>query len=102
MSPLAPPADGDPKIGDDSHGGDQSPPFHARILSVQTTTDIMATVLTGESITNYRAKVLLSALKLECLGMKRRGPSVYSIVKAEYNLKGSKQSVYNQLESIIG
>ena len=62
----------------------------------------MATVLTGESITNYRAKVLLSALKLECLGMKRRGPSVYSIVKAEYNLKGSKQSVYNQLESIIG
>ena len=62
----------------------------------------MATVLTGEAITNYRAKVLLSALKLECLGMKRRGPSVYSIVKAEYNLKGSKQSVYNQLESIIG
>lgn len=62
----------------------------------------MATVLTGESITNYRALVLLHALRLECLGMKRKGPSVYSVVKAEYNLKGSKESVYNQLKSIIG
>jgi hypothetical protein len=61
----------------------------------------MATVLTGEAITNYRAKVLLCALKLECLGMKRSRPSVYSIVKREYSLKGSKQSVYNQLKSIL-
>jgi hypothetical protein len=62
----------------------------------------MATVLTGEAINNYRAKVLLSALRLECLGMKRRGASAYSIAKAEYNLRGSKESVYNQLKSIIG
>jgi hypothetical protein len=61
----------------------------------------MATVLTGESITNYRALVLLSALRLECMGMKRRGPSVYSVVKAEFNLKGNKLSVLNQLESIL-
>ena len=61
----------------------------------------MATVLTGQTINDYRAKVLLSALKLECLGMKRSGPSVYSIVKREYSLKGNKQSVYNQLESIL-
>lgn len=61
----------------------------------------MATALIGQAIIDYRAKVLLSALKLECLGMKRRGPSVYSIVKREYSLKGSKQSVYNQLESIL-
>ena len=61
----------------------------------------MATLLTGEAINHYRAKVLLSALKLECLGMKRKGPSVYSIVKREFNLKGNKQSVYNQLESIL-
>jgi hypothetical protein len=60
-----------------------------------------AAILTGDQITDYRAKVLLSALKLECLGMKRRGPSVYSVVKAEYNLKGSKQSVYNQLAAIL-
>ena len=60
-----------------------------------------AAILTGAQITDYRAKMLLSALKLKCLGMKRRGPSVYSIVKAEYNLKGSKQSVYNQLAAIL-
>jgi hypothetical protein len=62
----------------------------------------MATVLTGEAINQFRAKVLLRALKLECLGMKKRRPSAYSIAKAEYNLKGSKESVYNQLKSIIG
>lgn len=62
----------------------------------------MATVLTGDSITDYRAKMLLAALRLECLGMKRKGPSVYSVVKAEYNLTGNKLSVLNQLESIIG
>jgi hypothetical protein len=64
-------------------------------------TNTMATVLTGEAITNYRKKVLLSALKLECLGMKRSGPSVYSIIKREYNLKGSKQSVYEQFKLMI-
>jgi hypothetical protein len=61
----------------------------------------MATVLTGEAITTYRLKVLASALKLECMGMQRRGPSAYSLVKRELNLKGSKQSVLNQLESMI-
>lgn len=64
-------------------------------------TTMTAAILTGDQITDYRAKMLLSALKLECLGMKRRGPSVYSVVKAEYNLKGSKQSVYNQLAAIL-
>ena len=62
----------------------------------------MTTVLTGKAINSFRAKVLLSALRLECKGMKRRGPSVYSVVKAEFNLRGNKLSVLNQLESIIG
>ena len=62
----------------------------------------MSYVLTGDQITSYRAKVLLSALKLECLGMKRRGPSAYATVKAEYNLKGNKASVYDQLAVILG
>jgi hypothetical protein len=62
----------------------------------------MATVLTGDAIHQFRALALLSALKLEVLGMKRRGRSVYSIVKSEYNLKGNKQSVYNQLAIILG
>lgn len=62
----------------------------------------MSTLLTGQAITDYRARVLLSALKLECLGMKRNGPSVYATVKREYRLKGSKQSVHDQLKSILG
>ncbi len=61
----------------------------------------MATVLTDSQITDYRAKVLLSALSLECKGMKRNGPSAYSIVKKEYNLKGNKQSAYDQLSAIL-
>lgn len=60
-----------------------------------------AAILTGAQITDYRAKVLLGALKLECLGMRRSGPSVYSIAKKEYNLKGNKQAVYNQLAAIL-
>ena len=62
----------------------------------------MATVLTGDAINQFRALALLSALKLEVLGMKRRGRSVYSIVKSEYNLKGNKQKVYEQLATILG
>lgn len=61
----------------------------------------MTTVLTGDAINQYRALALLSALKLEVKGMQRRGPSAYSIVKAEFNLKGSKQKVYEQLGTIL-
>lgn len=42
-----------------------------------------------------------SALKLECLGMKRGGQTAYSIVKAEYGFKGNKKSVLQQMEQII-
>ena len=64
---------------------------------------IMSYVLTGDNIQAYRAKVLLGALKLEIKGLKiSRGPSAYSIIKREYNLKGSRVSVLNQLEFILG
>ena len=62
----------------------------------------MTYVLTGDQIPQFRAKVLLSALKLECLGMKRSGPSAYATAKAEYNLKGTKASVRDQLAAILG
>lgn len=61
----------------------------------------MATVLTGDAITRHRLKVLACALRLECKGMKRNGPSAYSIIKREYNLKGNKESVLKQFESMI-
>ncbi len=56
---------------------------------------------TKEKIDLFRFLSLRSALKLECLGMKRGGQSAYSIVKAEYGLKGSKKCVLEQMEQII-
>ena len=41
------------------------------------------------------------ALKLEIAGMKRRGRTAYSIVKEAYGLKGSRQSVLDQLRTMI-
>mgnify|MGYP003119818090 CR=1 FL=1 len=53
------------------------------------------------SIDKFRLKTMLSALKLETLGMKRRGKSIYSIIKKEFNLKGNKQKVYEQFKIIV-
>ena len=63
----------------------------------------MTVVITGENIGRYREKVLLSALKLEILGIKRsRGRTAYSIIKSELHLKGRRQSVYDQFKLIVG
>jgi len=52
-------------------------------------------VITSKSNINmYRMLTLKQALHLECLGMKRRGCSVLSIVKREYHLTGRKEKVY--------
>jgi len=59
-------------------------------------------MITGkENINIFRLLTLKSALKLEILGMKRRGKSVYSIIKKEFDFKGNKQSVFNQFEQFI-
>ena len=47
-----------------------------------------------------RIAVLVGALKLEGLGMKRRGRSVYAIVKDEFGLRGNKRRVLEQLQEI--
>ena len=54
-----------------------------------------------EDIKLFRLASLRSALKLEAVGMKRRGASVYSIVKKELGFKGSKKEVLKQLENHI-
>ena len=62
----------------------------------------MITVLdTAEQIAQFRLNTLHKMLKLEILGMTRRGQSAYSIVKQETGLKGSKQKVYDQLTEIL-
>ena len=62
----------------------------------------MTIVLTGNEIPRFQQLATLYALKLECLGMKHSRGSVYAKVKRDYNLKGTKQSVYDQLKSILG
>jgi len=54
-----------------------------------------------QAIEAFRMRSLRGALKLEMLGMKRRGRSVYSIVKEEFGFKGNKQKVLEQLEKEI-
>jgi hypothetical protein len=61
----------------------------------------MITLDTPEQIDMFRFLSLKSALKLECLGMSRRGQSAYSIAKAEYGFKGNKKSVLEQMEQIV-
>ena len=57
---------------------------------------------TPEQIDHYRKLVILSGIKLEILGLKMRGGSRYAMAKREFNLKGNKVSVYNQLADILG
>ena len=56
---------------------------------------------TKDNINLFRLLSLRSALKLEIAGMKKRGRSVYSIVKEEFGFKGSKQSVLADLQELI-
>ena len=41
------------------------------------------------------------ALNLERKGLRRRGPSVLSIVKKEYGLRGNRESVYTQYCELV-
>ena len=60
------------------------------------------TILTNpDQIAAFRLLSLRSMLKLEILGMTRRGRSAYSIIKQELGLKGSKTRVYDQLSAML-
>ena len=58
-------------------------------------------MLTGDQIPRARLLVLRSSLKLEIVGLKKRGRSAYSIVKEEFGLKGNKQKVLDQYNEIL-
>lgn len=45
----------------------------------------------------FRFLTLRQGLKLELHGLRRRGRSAYSIVKAELGFKGNKRKVFEQL-----
>ena len=61
----------------------------------------MTTLNTTEAIDAFRLCALRGALKLEILGMRKRGQSAYSIIKQEFGFKGNKQKVLEQLQSKI-
>jgi len=49
----------------------------------------------------FRMHALRSGLKLEIKGMRRSGRSFYAIIKKEWGLKGSRESVLEQFTEII-
>ena len=54
-----------------------------------------------DDIAFFRLLTLRSALKLETLGMKHSGGSVYARVKGEFGFKGDKARVLAQLVAYI-
>ena len=56
---------------------------------------------TPSQIDAFRLLTLRGALRLEVMGMKRHGRSAYAIVKEEFDLKGSKQKVFDQFTEIL-
>ena len=62
----------------------------------------MTTVIdTPDGIAFAQMAALKGALKLEVLGLKRRGRTAYSIAKERYGLKGSRESVLAQLTQMV-
>lgn len=62
----------------------------------------MATIIdTPEGIAFARLCALKGALKLEMVGLKRRGMSAHRILKEEYGFKGSKEKVLAQVQAQI-
>ncbi len=58
-------------------------------------------VATGDSVRLVQMVAQKYALKLEVLGMRRHGRSIYSIVKQQYGLTGNKKTVLAKLEALI-
>lgn len=56
----------------------------------------MTTITGSENIKMASMLALKKALKLEVLGMTRRGQSAYSMVKEHYGFRGNKKAVYTQ------
>ena len=60
-------------------------------------------VITGDSVPRYRLLMLRQGLKMETKGLRISShcPTAYSIIKKEFNLKGSKVKVLQQFEELL-
>jgi hypothetical protein len=56
---------------------------------------------TPEQIQAARLLALKYRFKLELKGLKFKGRTSYSIIKSEFGLKGSRQSVYEQFVQLV-
>ncbi len=59
----------------------------------------MSVITNPDHIEQMRLLTLRQALKLEMMGMKKRGKSAYAILNQE-GFKGSKQEVFDQLSEL--
>ena len=59
----------------------------------------MSVITNPEHISQMRILTLRQALRLEMLGMKKRGSSAYAILKAE-GFKGTRQEIFDQLSEL--
>ena len=59
----------------------------------------MLAITNPDHIAQMRILTLRQALRLEMLGMKKRGQSAYAILKAE-GYKGTRQEIFDQLSEL--
>ena len=59
----------------------------------------MSAITNPDHIAQMRILTLRQALKLEMMGMKKRGISAYLILRAE-GFKGSRQEIFDQLSEL--
>jgi hypothetical protein len=62
----------------------------------------MKSYVITENVELARMLVLRKGLKLELIGLKvSRGQTLYSRIKEEFGLKGTRKSVYEQFDKIV-
>lgn len=61
----------------------------------------MTALDTPQGVAFYQLVARRAALKLELVGLKRRGRTAYSICKEVYRLKGTRQRVLAQLDALV-
>ena len=57
--------------------------------------------IVGDQVRGAQMITQRAALRLELKGMTRRGRSMFSIIKEQYQLKGNRQKVFEQFDAIV-
>lgn len=68
---------------------------------MNSTNDGMIVMDTPDKLAFAHLAALKGALKLEMVGLRRRGRSAYSIAKQTYGLKGDRAKVLTQLQALV-